>query len=722
MQQNVWLLFLFACTDVSKEQDSDNDGLSDSFEEELGTDPQSVDTDCDGLHDGEEVNQYDLDPTNEDTDGDGLNDGDEILLYESDPKNPDSDGDGLNDYEEVVLHESNPNNSDSDGDGLEDYDEVFQYGTSPILEDTDGDGLSDPDEIFSYETNPDDADTDDDGLNDSDELATNCDPHDSDTDDDGLIDGLEVLEYGSNPHQSDTDEDGISDGDEVLEYQTDPTKPDTDDDGLYDLEEIDIYETDPTNRDTDGDGLSDGDEIFSYNTSPLNPDNDFDGFLVEDGDCNNLNPYIHPLAIEIWYDGIDQNCDGANDYDQDGDGYIFSEEHSLSTDCDELDPQIGGELIGYFDRDGDGYGADVQYVCDFDQDGDGIDDLILVGGDCNDFNADMYPNIAQNEDISISSDCLLDSDGDGYGASSDCYLLTMNDTGGDAWEGSFVDFYINDQLFVSHTFSNAEGNGSSHTEEICVPYTLWLDGIIISEAELRIGYSHLSSNSTNQGQSFIIEDSDGIMVYSSGVNPSERGAQDAVLIDEISRNPSEGGADPDDSDVDIWRTRPRGTPDIHIFAFSGHNFDSSIYHEEYLCNNANYGDPVPNMILDIEADLNANNHNWMIDYSCYGDENDFVAAVDNDDNVDIYGFMDALDDWKFDIYPNYVEGYINPTRIVVLGHSHGTVWSHNFIFTTEASDYIPNMTVDFLIDLDGESLLWEEDTLGIGDNLEGTVP
>ena len=24
---------------------------------------------------------------------------------------------------------------------------------------------------------------------------------------------------------------------------------------------------------------------------------------------------------EIWYDGVDQNCDGLNDYDQDGDRY-----------------------------------------------------------------------------------------------------------------------------------------------------------------------------------------------------------------------------------------------------------------------------------------------------------------------------------------------------------------------------------------------------------------
>ena len=29
---------------------------------------------------------------------------------------------------------------------------------------------------------------------------------------------------------------------------------------------------------------------------------------------------IHPEAAEGWYDGIDQDQDGENDFDQDGDG------------------------------------------------------------------------------------------------------------------------------------------------------------------------------------------------------------------------------------------------------------------------------------------------------------------------------------------------------------------------------------------------------------------
>jgi hypothetical protein len=78
--------------------DTDNDGLTDAEEQELGTDPGNNDTDGDGLLDGAEVNQWQTNPVNSDTDGDGINDYHEIFTYGTDPLDYDTDGDGIGDF------------------------------------------------------------------------------------------------------------------------------------------------------------------------------------------------------------------------------------------------------------------------------------------------------------------------------------------------------------------------------------------------------------------------------------------------------------------------------------------------------------------------------------------------------------------------------------------------------------------------------------------------
>jgi hypothetical protein len=79
--------------------DSDCDGLSNSFELSINTDPGDADSDDDGLTDGEEVaydgdiSSYDpiadTDPLDEDSDDDKISDGIEVA-YPSDPLNPGS--------------------------------------------------------------------------------------------------------------------------------------------------------------------------------------------------------------------------------------------------------------------------------------------------------------------------------------------------------------------------------------------------------------------------------------------------------------------------------------------------------------------------------------------------------------------------------------------------------------------------------------------------------
>lgn len=138
----------------SKLADFDGDGLPDSIEEYLGSDPNNIDTDGDGLNDYYEVFGTFTDPTKADTDENGINDGDE-----------DFEEDGLTNLEEFE-NKTNPYINDTDGDGLSDGDEVKTYGTNPLVADTDGDGLDDSDEII-LGTNPLVQDTDGNGVIDS---------------------------------------------------------------------------------------------------------------------------------------------------------------------------------------------------------------------------------------------------------------------------------------------------------------------------------------------------------------------------------------------------------------------------------------------------------------------------------------------------------------------------------------------------------------------------
>ncbi len=171
---------------VGLDEDSDDDGLPDDYEEEIGLDPLLADTDDNGIEDGDEDPDGDgrtnleefgdgTDPLVADTDGDGLSDGAEAGLPTS-PLLADSDGDELVDGDEIALG-TDPTDPHSDGDGLPDGTEV-KIGLDPLLDDTDGNGTDDGDE-----------DTDGDGLTNLEELDRHTDPGNPDTDGDGIPDG-----------------------------------------------------------------------------------------------------------------------------------------------------------------------------------------------------------------------------------------------------------------------------------------------------------------------------------------------------------------------------------------------------------------------------------------------------------------------------------------------------------------------------------------------------
>ena len=148
-----------------------------------------------------------------------------------------------------------------------------------------------------------------------------------------------------------------------------------------------------TDFDNDGDGFdtatwaqrdaSVGDDCF---------DDVSDDFTVADT-CSGAGELpdpaeVFPGAQDEWYDGVDQNCDAADDFDSDGDTYAWCEE------CDDTDgavyPNPDVEEIWYngedencdgndADQDGDGY-AVADYPYSLDRNGDDVADFI--SGDC----------------------------------------------------------------------------------------------------------------------------------------------------------------------------------------------------------------------------------------------------------------------------------------------------------------------------------------------------
>lgn len=129
-------------------------------------------------------------------------------------------------------------------------------------------------------------------------------------------------------------------------------------------------------------------------------DQDADGFTEADGDCNDQNVAINPNAEEVC-DGADNDCSGQVD----------------GPDASDLE-------VYYADQDGDGYGLDSDSLDACEQ----PEGYVEVGGDCNDSDDAVQPNLAEtcdgkdqncNEQIDESpSDgtfFYLDGDSDSFG-------------------------------------------------------------------------------------------------------------------------------------------------------------------------------------------------------------------------------------------------------------------------------------------------------------------
>ena len=301
-------------------------------------------------------------------------------------------------------------------------------------EDNDCDGLVDED--F--------PDTDGDGV---------ADCLENDIDGDGIADILDNCPSNFNPMQQDFDLDTIGD------------ICDPDDDNDLTADDKDCWPQDPAVH-PGAEELCDGkDNNCNYMVDEGFIDTDTDGWkdcsdddddndgVVDQQDCQPLDPGVHPGALELC-DGIDNNCNFATDEgfeDLDNDGLKDCVDPDL--DGDDMDnaqdncPGEANEAQDDLDEDGEGDACDkdvdgdsipnatdncpelkntLQSDVDGDGKGDGCDEDVDGDGEPNGTdNCPLVPNPGQNDEDGdgLGDLCEEDLDGDGEPDDEDCAPL-----------------------------------------------------------------------------------------------------------------------------------------------------------------------------------------------------------------------------------------------------------------------------------------------------------
>ena len=296
----------------------------------------------------------------------------------------DTDSDGILDGDDNCVDDPNPGQEDADGDGQGD---VCDPCPNDPDDDADGDGVCGDVDNCPATPNPGQADADADTLGDA------CDPcptdPTNDVDNDGVCGLSDNCPTVANADQANADGDAFGDACDSC-----PGDADNDGDGDGLCGDVDNCPTVPNadQANADGDALGD-----ACDACPNDPDNDADGDGVC-GDVDNCPAAANADQADSDGDGLGNVCDacpGDANNDVDGDG-VCGDVDNCPSDANADQANNDGDALGDVcdpDDDNDGL-TDVDEAAlgtdpnNADTDGDGLTDAeevsLAAGGDCPD--------------------------------------------------------------------------------------------------------------------------------------------------------------------------------------------------------------------------------------------------------------------------------------------------------------------------------------------------
>ncbi len=381
-----------------------------------------TDNDCNG--EADESSSSDASPWYADLDADGFGDPAASTAGCSAPPGHVADATDCDDTRAAVNPSAaevcDSTSTDEDCNGLSNDSDAGVSGTTRFFTDSDGDGFGD-------DTLPQDACEAPAG---SSAVGGDCNDADAAYNPAATESCTEPIDYncdGSTAY-ADADTDGTpacedcNDADAAIFPGADETCNGVDDDCAGDIDEADAIDVSTWYIDSDADGW--GSASLTELACAAPPGYDDDSL-----DCNDGDGGVRPDAPEVWYDGLDQNCDGRDD-DQDSDGY------GVASDCDDLDasafPGATEVDLDGIDQDCDGWDGGA------DSDGDGLTDSSEASGSTDPFDPDTDGDtLLDGEESTYGTDpTLADTDNDGLDDDEELGLgtdPTDDDDDGDGW-------------------------------------------------------------------------------------------------------------------------------------------------------------------------------------------------------------------------------------------------------------------------------------------------